>query len=70
LGRGPRGDEHRPDCLGHIGIAREVSVLWNKTLTIPAANPKEGKTPVDQLVKVRIECPTFACDIRPGSFAA
>jgi phenylalanyl-tRNA synthetase beta chain len=47
---------NRPDCLGHIGIAREIAVLWNKTLTIPAANPKESKTPVDTLVKVRIDC--------------
>jgi phenylalanyl-tRNA synthetase beta chain len=48
---------NRPDCLGHIGIAREVAVLWGSDLTLPAAQPKEGKTPVDQLVKVRIECP-------------
>ena len=36
---------NRPDCLGHIGIAREVSVLWDCALTIPAARPAEGKTP-------------------------
>ena len=48
---------NRPDCLGHIGIAREVAVLWGHALTIPAANPKESKTPVDGLVKVRIDCP-------------
>jgi phenylalanyl-tRNA synthetase beta chain len=48
---------NRPDCLGHIGIAREVAVLWNELLTIPTANPKKGKTPVDKLVKVRIDCP-------------
>lgn len=48
---------NRPDCLGHIGIAREVSVLWGSDLTIPAARPVEGKTPVDKLVKVRIDCP-------------
>ncbi|MBU4271344.1 MAG: phenylalanine--tRNA ligase subunit beta [Planctomycetes bacterium] len=48
---------NRPDCLGHIGIAREVAVLWNHALTIPAANPRESKTPVDSLVSVRIECP-------------
>lgn len=48
---------NRPDCLGHIGIAREVSVLWGSDLTIPAARPVEGKTPVDELVKVRIDCP-------------
>jgi len=48
---------NRPDCLGHIGVAREVAVLWNSELTIPAAEPPESETPVDQLVKVRIECP-------------
>ena len=48
---------NRPDCLGHIGIAREVSVLWNCTLTIPAANPTESKTRVEDLIRVRIDCP-------------
>jgi phenylalanyl-tRNA synthetase beta chain len=48
---------NRPDCLGHIGIAREVAVLWGSDLTLPAALPVEGKTPVDKLVKVRIDCP-------------
>ena len=48
---------NRPDCLGHIGIAREVSVLWNSALTVPAARPAEGKTRVEDLVRVRIDCP-------------
>ena len=48
---------NRPDCLGHIGIAREVAVLWGSDLAIPAAQPTEGKTPVEKLVKVRIDCP-------------
>jgi phenylalanyl-tRNA synthetase beta chain len=48
---------NRPDCLGHIGIAREISVLWGKELKIPSARPPEGKTPVEQLTKVRIDCP-------------
>src|ERR1700740_1347092 len=48
---------NRPDCLGHIGIAREVSVLWDCGLTIPAAHPTESKTHVENLVRVRIECP-------------
>jgi phenylalanyl-tRNA synthetase beta chain len=48
---------NRPDCLGHIGIARETAVLWGSQLTLPAAQPAEGKTPVDKLVKVRIDCP-------------
>jgi phenylalanyl-tRNA synthetase beta chain len=48
---------NRPDCLGHIGIAREVAVLWGSDLALPATRPAEGKTPVDKLVKVRIDCP-------------
>jgi phenylalanyl-tRNA synthetase beta chain len=48
---------NRPDCLGHIGIARETAVLFGQPLTIPTAQPKQGDTPVDQWVKVRIDCP-------------
>ena len=32
---------NRPDCLGHLGIAREISVLFERPLTIPAAAPRE-----------------------------
>jgi len=48
---------NRPDCLGHIGVAREVAVLWGSRLKIPAADPPEGQTPVSDLVAVRIDCP-------------
>jgi phenylalanyl-tRNA synthetase beta chain len=48
---------NRPDCLGHIGVGREAAVLWGVNLQFPAASPKEGKTPVDSLVRVRIDCP-------------
>ncbi len=36
---------NRPDCLGHIGIAREAAVLFNRPLTLPKAQPKESSTP-------------------------
>jgi phenylalanyl-tRNA synthetase beta chain len=48
---------NRPDCLGHLGIAREIAVLWNRELKLPAAAPKEGKQTAAELTKVRIECP-------------
>ncbi len=48
---------NRPDCLGHLGIAREVSVLFDVPLNIPAAQPAEGKTKASELVSVEIECP-------------
>lgn len=48
---------NRPDCLGHIGVAREIGVLWREPLGLPLAEPEEGPAKVEQLVKVRIECP-------------
>ena len=48
---------NRPDCLGHIGVAREVAVLWDKELSLPAAQPESGPESVDQLTRVALECP-------------
>lgn len=50
---------NRPDCLGHIGIAREVSVLWKRGLCIPAATPAASAVPVAGLAAVAIEAPTL-----------
>ena len=48
---------NRPDCLGHIGVAREIAVLWDKELTIPKPAPKESSTGVSTLTSVTIEAP-------------
>ncbi|MBL8809716.1 MAG: phenylalanine--tRNA ligase subunit beta [Planctomycetaceae bacterium] len=48
---------NRPDCLGHIGIARETSVLYRTPLTIPAAKVTEGSEPASSATSVGIECP-------------
>ncbi|MGA2035125.1 MAG: phenylalanine--tRNA ligase subunit beta [Thermoguttaceae bacterium] len=48
---------NRPDCLGHLGVAREIAVLWQRPLQVPAAQPRQGPTPVEDLVRVRIDCP-------------
>jgi phenylalanyl-tRNA synthetase beta chain len=62
----PHGDDqaidlevtsNRPDCLGHIGIAREASVLFAKPLTIPPANVKTNGQSVEKATSVAIECP-------------
>ena len=50
---------NRPDCLGHIGVAREIAVLWDLPLAVPAARPAEGRTSVEDLVRVRIDCPAL-----------
>ena len=47
---------NRPDCLGHVGVAREVSVLWERSLTIPAAKPPAMGPDVAKLTSVTVEC--------------
>ena len=48
---------NRPDCLGHIGVAREASVLFNRPLSIPPANIKSNGQPIEKQTSVSIECP-------------
>jgi phenylalanyl-tRNA synthetase beta chain len=48
---------NRPDCLGHIGIAREASVLFGKPLKVPDANVKTSATKTAEVTSVVVECP-------------
>lgn len=48
---------NRPDCLGHIGVAREVSVLFNRDLTIPPADPATTADSVADRLSVELQCP-------------
>jgi phenylalanyl-tRNA synthetase beta chain len=48
---------NRPDCLGHIGVAREIAVLWQTELRIPAPQPRQSSPAVTDLTRVAIECP-------------
>ncbi len=48
---------NRPDCLGHIGVAREIAVLFGRPLSIPKALPDETGPAVESLLDVAIECP-------------
>jgi len=50
---------NRPDCLGHIGVAREIVVLWDRELKTPTAAPVEGEPTVTDLTKVTVQCPTL-----------
>lgn len=47
---------NRPDCLGHLGVAREAAVVFDRPLTIPAANPAVCATPVQSVTSVTNEC--------------
>lgn len=48
---------NRPDCLGHIGIAREVAVLLDQPLRVPAATPRASAPAVAEMAKVSLLCP-------------
>ncbi|MEX0712383.1 MAG: phenylalanine--tRNA ligase subunit beta [Pirellulales bacterium] len=48
---------NRPDCLGHLGIAREAAVLFGQPLRLPPADPRQGAAQAAELARVRLECP-------------
>jgi phenylalanyl-tRNA synthetase beta chain len=47
---------NRGDCLGHIGVAREVAALCDHQLTIPDPQPMASGPPASEFIRVRIEC--------------
>jgi phenylalanyl-tRNA synthetase beta chain len=48
---------NRPDCLGHVGVAREIAVLWELALRKPDAKPQAKGGPVSKLASVEITAP-------------
>lgn len=51
---------NRADCLGHIGVAREIGVLFEKPLKIPVPQPKESSAvKASELTSVTIESPAL-----------
>src|SRR6185436_5889446 len=58
---------NRPDCLSHIGIAREVSVIESGKLIPPAAIPPKVNGPTSEFAAVEILdaelCPRYAARV-------
>ena len=48
---------NRPDCLGHLGVAREVAVLFGGQMKRSPAEPPAAGPPVEELTRVAVECP-------------
>ncbi|MEQ1905036.1 MAG: phenylalanine--tRNA ligase subunit beta [Pirellulaceae bacterium] len=48
---------NRPDCLGHLGVAREVAILADCPLQIPEVKFAESDEDISKLCSVVIECP-------------
>lgn len=63
---------NRADCLGHIGVARDLSAKLHRPLKLPACTPKTTPTLSSKDIKIAIEsdhCARFAAmavrDVRP-----
>ncbi|MBN2102457.1 phenylalanine--tRNA ligase subunit beta [bacterium] len=58
---------NRPDCLSHIGIAREVGTIFGKSLRIPSEHVETTDIPIDSLADVTIQdqdaCPRYTVRI-------
>jgi phenylalanyl-tRNA synthetase beta chain len=48
---------NRPDCLGHVGIAREVAAIYKLLLKPVSPKPKESAARASDAVKVEIQSP-------------
>ena len=61
---------NRPDCLGHIGVAREVAVLYGRPLHVPDPRPAERGPDVGTGLAVEILaadcCPCYTARVIRG----
>lgn len=48
---------NRPDWLGHIGVARELSVLFGRPLHVPDPRPDETGSPAAESIAIAIRSP-------------
>src|SRR5437870_120244 len=48
---------NRPDCLGHLGIAREVAAIYRLSLKHVAPKPAEGAAKASDAIRVEIQSP-------------
>lgn len=62
---------NRSDCLGHLGVAREIAVLYDKALNVPNPQPPTSGDPVDSMTGVTVEapklCPRFTARVITGA---
>ncbi|MEI7782643.1 MAG: phenylalanine--tRNA ligase beta subunit-related protein, partial [Planctomycetota bacterium] len=61
---------NRPDCLGHIGVAREAAVLFARPLHVPDPRPLEGGRKAAESIAVEIRsadvCPFYSVRVIRG----
>ena len=58
---------NRPDCLGHLGIARESGRAVRPRADVAGRRAARGRDAgAEDFAKVRIDCPSSAGATRPG----
>ncbi len=61
---------NRPDCLSHVGVAREVSVIEKGHLRLPASEPPKSEGHAAEFTSVEIKdpdlCPRYAARLVRG----
>jgi phenylalanyl-tRNA synthetase beta chain len=61
---------NRGDCLGHIGVAREIAVLTGQKLKLPTIQFPSSATAASDLINVKIEmpeaCPRYTARVIQG----
>jgi phenylalanyl-tRNA synthetase beta chain len=61
---------NRPDCLGHLGVAREAAVLLQQPLKVPLPQPKTSGDPIEKSAQIRIDapdlCPRYSARLLRG----
>ena len=61
---------NRGDCLGHIGVAREIAVLYDNELKLPAPKLADSGTAVESLLSVENQfveaCPRYTARVIQG----
>jgi len=50
---------NRPDCMNHLGVARELAALYDLTLRVPGARVPAGGPPTEDAARVEIEAPAL-----------
>src|SRR5262245_22440468 len=50
---------NRPDCMNHLGLAREIAALYGAPLRRPVSGLKAGGPPTSEQAAVEIQAPTL-----------
>ncbi|MCO8121500.1 phenylalanine--tRNA ligase subunit beta [Stieleria sp. TO1_6] len=61
---------NRGDCLGHLGVAREIAVLYDRELKVPTPKLPASSVPIDSLLRVDNQfteaCPRYTARVIQG----